>query len=388
MSLNLKLPTTQNGRVLGAAAALVLCWTIGLSLPHHVDDAHLNLNKIPIFPKFGPINPFHRGESHGPASSGLAAQPDHAHEFCSHFHLELHNSTTVQRDGKVIQAPPRKIYDLLLVNPETSLDALELHLAQMAPFIDFFVLLESPTIKHPPSELAPEPEWWERDLSKPSGPTSPSHTENSDADTQPILDSIWDSLLYPYHNKIIRRSLSQSSADFAPGKDHQAAARNAVYSQVVPLLTGSQKPALGDVLLVSDVEELLRPDTLQVLRNCHIPERVTIRTRKFWYSFQWVRIDKPKATPEDSDDSSPEWWPHPQATLYQGPGTVLPNDLRRERNDDYYVFGNGGWTCQLCYGMIKDTLVKAGQHGLIWYDGPRWKSAGRIVDRFRSGVDL
>jgi beta-1,4-mannosyl-glycoprotein beta-1,4-N-acetylglucosaminyltransferase len=406
--MSLKLPTTHNGRVLAAAAAIILCWTIGLNLPHRADEEYLHNKSTSA--KSGLTNSFHRAQSHGPVSSGgLTTQPDETEEFCSHFHLELHNLTTVQEDGQVIQTPPRKIYDLLLINPETSLDALELHLAQMSPFVDFFVLLESPTIKPPPAEHAPEPQWWERDLSKVKGPGSFPHSDDADVDTQPILDSIWGTILSPYHKKIIRRSLSQSSSDFAPGKDHPAAARNAVYSQVVPLLTGSQKAALGDVLLVSDVEELIRPDTMEVLRNCHIPEMVTIRTRKYWYSFQWFRVDKLKdpakedktngkdkdppkdkesAQEEDSDSSSPEWWPHPQATLYQGPETIMPNDLRKDRDEDYYVFGNGGWTCQLCYGMITDTLIKAGQHGLIWHDGPRWKGAGRIVDRVRTGVDL
>lgn len=415
--MSLKLPTTHNGRVFAAAAALVLCWTIGLNLPHRADDAYLNPK--PASTKFGPSYSPHPGKSHGPASPGLAAQPDETTEFCSHFHLEPHNSTTIQEDGEIIHGPPRKIYDLLLIDPETSLNALELHLAQMSPFVDFFVLLEAPTIKPPPPELAPEPQWWEkRDLSKLTGPSLPP-SDSSDIDVQPILDGIWTTLLAPYHKKIIRRSLSQSSSDFAPGKDHPAAARNAVYSQVVPLLTGSQKAALGDVLLVSDVEELVRPDTMEVLRNCHIPKRVTIRTRNYWYSFQWFKIDKSKyptkdkaqskdkprsldkrdekekdrpedkeRAKEDSGDSSPDWWPHPQATLYEGPETVLPNDLRKERHEDDYVFGNGGWTCQLCYGMITNTLVKAGQQGLIWFDGPRWKGAGRIVDRIGKGIDL
>lgn len=405
--MSLKLPTTHNGRVFAATAALILCWTIGLNLPHRADDVHLNHGTTST--KSGPASPFYPGKSHGPAPPGLEIQMDETEGFCSHFHLDFHNLTTVQEDGRVMQSPPRKIYDLLLVNPETSLDALELHLSQMSPHVDFFVLLESPTINPPPDEQPPEPQWWERDLSRLSGPSSSPRSADPDTDTQPILDSISGTLLAPYNNKIIRRSLSQSSSDFAPGKDHRAAARNAVYSQVVPLLTGSQKAALGDVLLVSDVEELVRPETMKVLRNCHVPERMTIRTRKYWYSFQWFRIDRRKdpskqnkdkdndedppkdkepAVEEDFDGSSPEWWPHPQATLYQGPETVLPNDLRKQRGEDYYVFGNGGWTCQLCYGMISDTLVKAGQHGLIWHDGPHWKGAGRIVDRVRKGIDL
>lgn len=417
MSLNI--PSTHNGRVIAAAVALILCWTIGLNLPHRADDEYLNSE--PARAKSGPSYTPHQGHSHGPASLDLTTQPDELEQFCSHFHLEPHNSTTVQEDGQVIQSPPRKIYDLLLVDPETSLDALELHLAQLEPFVDFFVLLESPSIKPPPPERPPEPQWWERrDLSKVTGPGSLPPPDDSDPDSLPILDGIWNTILAPYHKKIIRRNLSQSSSDFAPGKDHPAAARNAVYSQVVPLLTGYQKAALGDVLLVSDAEELVRPDTMEVLRKCHIPERVTIRTRNYWYSFQWFKIDKSKYPTKEkipskkdprspdkpdeedkdasrdkdsekeggSDDSSPDWWPHPQATLYQGPETVLPYELRQNRAEDDYVFGNGGWTCQLCYGMITDTLVKAGQQGLIWYDGPRWKGAGRIIDRIRNGIDL
>ncbi|KAK2602742.1 hypothetical protein N8I77_009250 [Diaporthe amygdali] len=410
--ISLNIPTTHNGKVFTAAAALILCWTIGLNLPHRADDEHLTYK--PSSMKFGPPYLSRPEKGHGVASSDLATQPDQTEEFCSHFHLEVHNSTIIQEDGQIIQGPPRKIYDLLLIDPGTSLDALELHLAQMSPFVDFFVLLEAPTIKPPAPEVAPEPQWWERDLSKLSGLSSVSPPDDLDIDAPHILDQIWDTVLYPYHKKIIRRNLSQSSSDFAPGKDHPAAARNAVYSQVVPLLMGSQKAALGDVLLVSDVEELVRPDTMEVLRYCQIPQRVTIRTRNYWYSFQWFKIENPKdtakeksppkkalrflhardekkdkdAAKEDSDGSSPEWWSHPQATLYQGPETVFPNDLRKDRSKDDYVFGNGGWTCQLCYGTITNILSKAGQRGLIWYDGPRWKGAGRIVDRMRKGVDL
>lgn len=416
-TMSLKLPTTQNGRVITAATALALCWTIGLNLPHRADDKYFNPKPSPS--KLGQSYLSHPEQGHGSTSSAPTAQPDEIDEFCSHFHLEPYNSTTKDEDGRTIQGPSRKIYDLLLIDPETSLDALELHLAHMSPFVDFFVLLESPSIKPPAPESAPEPQWWERSLSRVPGPDSLSVPDEADADFHPVLDQIWATLLYPYHNKIIRRSLSQSSSDFAPGKDRPAAARNAVYSQVVPFLTGSQKAALRDVLLVSDVEELVRPDTMGVLRHCDIPKRVTIRTRNYWYSFQWFKIDNLKSTEnekappkreprslnardgkdrgkdkdkeaakEDSDSFSPEWWTHPQATLYEGPETVFPNDLRKERSKDDYVFGNGGWTCQLCYGMITDTLVKAGQQGLIWHDGPRWKGAGRVTDRMRKGIDL
>ncbi|KAK7749489.1 hypothetical protein SLS53_000064 [Cytospora paraplurivora] len=290
----------------------------------------------------------------------------------------------------------------------------------MSPFVDFFVLLESPSIDEltPKPEPTPEQDWWERDVGhvEPAPPSTAPVLPPTDADALSFLDKIWDSRLYPYHDKIIRRTLSRFSSEFAPGQDHVAAAQNAVYTQVVPFLTGPQKPELGDVLIMSDIEEILRPVTLQVLRNCAIPHITTVRTRKYWYSFQWMRMDgapvsrKPDPEPETeppiseelpedsglakrSDNAaihgrSNEHWSHPQVTIYEGTQTIMPDVLRKDRSRDEYTFADGGWTCKLCYGSISETLTRAGQMGLIWHHGPRWKSAGRTVNRFMRGVDL
>ncbi|KAF3760132.1 family 17 glycosyltransferase, partial [Cryphonectria parasitica EP155] len=250
----------------------------------------------------------------------------------------------------------RRIYDLLVVTSETSADLLEFRLASMYQHIDYFIILETPS----PAKA------------EDSGSSDPSAPPPS-IDPPTLLDRIWTSRLSSYHAKIIRHTLSQHAYDFKHGLDHAATTRNAIFTRVIPLLTGAQKVQLGDVLLISDVEEVLRPVTTRVLRNCDIPERTTVRTRRYWYSYH---------------EKGNEWWPHPQATVYQGADTILPDDLRKQRSLDEYVFGDGGWTCHLCYPTISETLVKLGEGGVIWHDGPRWKAAGRVVSKVMKGIDL
>lgn len=402
------IPKTHNFRSIAAATGLVLCWTIGLNLPHRSADANFGLAPSP----FKPNIPSYRRpwKSHVSSPSDLVLGPIDSEAFCSHYHLNHHSTTSPKEDNHPHPRPPRKIYDLILITPDTSIDALELHLAQTAPFVEYFVLLESPVIADltPTPDPPPEPEWWERDDSRIREAAQSKailSATTTRAEDISFLELIWDSLLYPYHDQIIRRTLSQFSAEFAPGKDREAAARNAVYTQVVPLLTGPQKAETGDVLILSDVEEVIKPVILKALRNCEIPQVTTVRTRKYWYSFQWVKTDAIVlgAAPSDgqpdignaagSDSAagnglSNELWSHPQVTTYQGTETVLPNDLRNDRSKDEYVFVDGGWTCKLCYGTISETLKKAGTMGLIWHDGPRWKAAGRTVDRVTRGIDL
>ena len=411
-----KIHSTHNFKTLVAATALILFWVIGLGLPRRADDAEL-------FPALSPSKLDIASSSH--PEKGYASAPDldlspvDADVLCAHYHLKVYNTTSQEKDGKPQRKPklkpPRKIYDLLLITPDTSIDALELHLAQTSPFVNYFVLLESPPI----SELVPhpdppeEPEWWERDGStvEAKAPSTPPFMEATPADSLSFLEQVWESRLYPYHDKIIRRTLSPFSADFAPDKDHEAAARNAVYTQVVPFLMGPQKAEIGDVLIVSDVVEVMRPHIFQVLRNCEIPNITTVRTKKYWYSYQWTRMDMVEGSPASPEESpaaaleppeiagrsehaavkiglSNERWSHPQVTTYQGTETLMPHDLRKDRSKDEYVFADGGWTCKLCYGSISETLAQAGEMGLIWHDGPRWKAAGRTVDRMMRGIDL
>ena len=107
-----------------------------------------------------------------------------------------------------------------------------------------------------------------------------------------------------------------------------------------------------DVLVVSDVDEILRPSTLRTLRACAFPRRLTLASRFYYYSFQWLH-------------RGPEW-PHPQATYYQGlKNTLLPNDLRIAdggmwpfREWEKGTMANASWHCSSCFATVGELLGK------------------------------
>lgn len=397
-----KLPSTPRSKALIAAVTLVLVWIIG---PHTSFRKAADIDPVsPVPPAsaeastsileglkaipFVTSHPKNKEKDTGairiPTASDQLLNYADAEKFCFRYHLELYNaSAPVGKESDVQHGTTqRRIYDLLLITPTTSASMLELHLASMYPYVEYFIMLEAPD-KKASKDSSREPLSGAPRIEPPS-----------------FLDQIWKDKLSPYHPKIIRHSLSEHSLDFKDGLDHEQTTRNALYTRVIPLLTGKQTVEPGDVLLISDAEELVRPITLKVLRNCHIPERTTIRTRKYWYSYQYMKIATPGGllglegdsnTVEHSSNmnsAGDEWWPHPQATVYMGADTVLPDDLRKQRILDQYVFGDGGWTCHLCDNTITETLGKLNKSGIIWADGPRWKAAGRVVDKVMNGVDL
>lgn len=376
-----KVPLTPRTKALVAAVTLVVFWIIG---PHTgfqqtTDDELLisetstsvveDVRTIPLIKS----RPKEKQAVRIPAASDQLLKHEDAEQFCFNYHLAPHNiSAPVGSEDPAQHATtPRRIYDLLLITPATSAASIELHLASMYPYVEYFIILEAPSTN---IKASPAPS---RDLP----------SDILKAEEPSILDKIWKKELSSYHNKIIRHSLSEHSMDFKDGLDHETTTRNAFNTRVIPLLTGKQRVEPGDVLLISDAEELVRPITMKVLRNCDIPERTTIRTRKYWYSYQYMKVPR-EGAPPPTNDAGNEWWPHPQATVYTGPDTVLPDDLRKQRDQDQYVFGDGGWNCYLCDNTITETLAKLNRSGVIWTDGPRWKAAGRVVDKVMKGIDL
>lgn len=420
--LPFKVPFANNPKLAIALLVLVAIWTIG---PKTADAPFTfeRLARLPFFTaannnnnKLSALQELQKDSLVTPPD--LVLGPEAADTFCSRYHLQRHNASAWMPPPpahRPAQRRPsqRRIYDLLLISPTTSADMIELRLASLYPYVDYFVLLEAPP--PPPTPDTPPPVQGGppvRRRAAVEGPADGSQQQQQQQDTPSLLDRIWDRQLRAYHPKLIRHSLSQHSHDYKTGLDWTATTRNALYTRVIPLLNGQRKVQPGDVLLVSDAEELVRPVAMKMLRNCDIPDRTTISTRKYWYSFQWMQIDSPGVTrsfdppvegapeaPEDKarriaaasrkrPNAGNEWWPHPQATVYRGADTIFPDDLRRNRNKDQYVFGDGGWTCHLCYPTITETLFKLGDEDVIWFDGPRWKAAGRVVDRAMNGVEL
>lgn len=140
----------------------------------------------------------------------------------------------------------REVYDLFLIN--TELDWLEIRQDELWDEVDYFVIVEAAT--------------------------------TFQEGTKPLclLDN-W-SQFQPIHSKMIHHVANMTGANLPPGDswEHERYIRNALFDQALISLSGNQAPIKGDVLLISDVDEVLRTSTLQVLRNCAYPPRVTLRS--------------------------------------------------------------------------------------------------------------
>ncbi|KAF3184837.1 hypothetical protein TWF225_005748 [Orbilia oligospora] len=230
----------------------------------------------------------------------------------------------------------RKIYDLILVN--TELDWLEIRLGQMYDQVDYFVILEANlTFQDTPKPL--------------------------------FVKESWDRF-EKYHSKMIRHTLSIKGVKFENTWDREKFSRNAMYDQVVPYLKGRQAPNMGDVILVSDVDEVPRPSTLTALRNCKFPKKLSLHSDMYYYGFQWRKRGD---------------WAFPQATFYDGNNTVRPDDLRGTADSHLY---RAAWHCSYCFSTIGEFVKKLNSFSHAELNRDTFKDTQQILQHVRDGIDL
>jgi beta-1,4-mannosyl-glycoprotein beta-1,4-N-acetylglucosaminyltransferase len=245
-------------------------------------------------------------------------------------------------------AHPRKVYDLFMVN--TELDWLEIRLNELYNHVDYFVILEAPTTF--------------------TGLLKPLLVQENWSKFEKFGDKII------YH---ILQSPPVSEMSTWNQWDHEKFQRNAMYTQVLPLLEGRQAPNEGDAILVSDLDEIPRPATLTLLRYCEFPKRLTLRSRFYYYGFQWLHRGAE--------------WAHPQATTYAGNFTILPQDLRGGHHASRFDsekadLWNAAWHCSSCFSTIEEMLLKMKSFSHVEYNAERFREKKRIVDYIRHGKDL
>ncbi|KAJ9162009.1 Glycosyl transferase family 17 protein [Coniochaeta hoffmannii] len=243
----------------------------------------------------------------------------------------------------------RKVYDLIMINDE--LDWLEIRLNTTYDYVDYFVIVEAP------------------------------QTFTGHSKPLTIKDNI--ERLTPWSPKIIYHLL-EYPAGFNPKRawDREDLQRDATFTQVFPKLQADQAPSWGDVIVVADVDEIPRPETLTVLRACEYPRRLTLRSRFYYYSFQFLH-------------RGPEW-AHPQATYFEGlRGTVKPTNLRNGDGGpqpliywDKADLWNAGWHCSSCFRTMDEFLNKMQSFSHTWMNGEEYRNKERIADRVRRGKDV
>ncbi|KAK3996814.1 glycosyltransferase [Cladorrhinum sp. PSN332] len=261
-----------------------------------------------------------------------------------------HGWRRFHRSSSSPKSQPRKVYDLMMVN--TEVDWLEIRMNSTWDEVDYFVIVESGRT----FTGLDKPLVLKQNLAK----------------------------LERYASKMIYHEV-EYPADFHALRawDNEDFQRNSMLVQVFPKLVGTPKEAnYGDVIIVSDVDEVPKPSTLAVLRACDFPRRLTLRSRFYYYSFQYLHRGAE--------------WSHPQATYYQGLSkTLLPNDLRIgdggmwpfklfEKGD----FWNASWHCSSCFETMDELLTKMKSFAHVWMNAERFRDRKRIADRIRNGKDM
>jgi beta-1,4-mannosyl-glycoprotein beta-1,4-N-acetylglucosaminyltransferase len=272
-------------------------------------------------------------------ASGFLPLPE-AQRRCRNLGWPVFNARTRQ--------PRRKIYDLLMINNE--MDWLEIRMNTMSEHVDYFVILESPVTF--------------TGIEKPL-----------------TLQANWDRFA-KFHKQMIYKVEENPPFGSRRTWDYEDYQRNAMFEQVIPWLEGEQAADIGDVILVSDVDEIVRPATLQLLRNCDFPRRLTLRSQFYYYGFQFLHQGLE--------------WGHPQATTYQGKsGTILPSNLRNGEGEGRLggwlqkaELWNAGWHCSSCFATIEDMLTKMSSFSHMTLNKEQFRDPERIVDRVRKGLDL
>jgi beta-1,4-mannosyl-glycoprotein beta-1,4-N-acetylglucosaminyltransferase len=258
-------------------------------------------------------------------------------------YCDAHNwKTFPKRDSR------RKIYDLVMVNSE--LDWLEIRLNELHHHVDYFVVLESATTF--------------------TGHQKPLYVKEN-----------W--LRFEKFDKQIIYHLLEDPPTYSNVSwTHESHQRNAMYTQVLPFLKDEQAPHTDDIILVSDLDEIPRPATLTLLRNCEFPRRLTLRSRFYYYGFQWLHRGVE--------------WQHPQATTYRGSETILPSELRggthginklknMDEKDDLW---NAAWHCSSCFPTIEEMLRKMSSFSHTELNKQEFRNKKTIADRVRAGKDL
>jgi len=250
-----------------------------------------------------------------------------AEELCNEYNLNAHP----------LRSHLRKVYDLILMN--TELEWLEIRLHELEREVDYFVILEA--------------------------------TETFTGNDKPLYFKQNYDRFSNFSHKIVYHALNLTGRD-GTAWDREQYSRDAIFTAVFPHLLPPAAPQEYDVLLVSDIDEIPRPSTLRVLRNCYFPDRTTLRSRFFYYSFQWQHVGD-------------EWF-HPQATFFTSlSDTIRPENLRWGGGWD---FPNASWHCSSCFKTVAEMVNKIESFSHQEFNTESAKEPLEIVRRVRNGVDL
>eukprot|EP01112_Ceratiomyxa_fruticulosa_P008329 TRINITY_DN2156_c0_g2_i1.p1 TRINITY_DN2156_c0_g2~~TRINITY_DN2156_c0_g2_i1.p1 ORF type:complete len:393 (+),score=49.16 TRINITY_DN2156_c0_g2_i1:93-1181(+) len=176
-----------------------------------------------------------------------------------------------------------------------------------------------------------------------------------------VFDEFVDKI--EYHNASYISEYGQYRLESSPmGVEglHRVAMNTALYKAGVKT---------GDLVLVSDVDELYRAETIRMLTDCQGPAKIHIQMRNFQYSFEFERgkMNRPAVITYDPSRN----------------GNYLSHGKLTET-----ILADGGWHCSFCFPTIEDILWKMNSWGHNDRVKPQYQTREHIQKTICEGTDL
>jgi len=245
----------------------------------------------------------------------------------------LNWSSICAAHGKAVKPVPRKVYDCFTLNKE--LDMLEIRLNELANVVHKFVIAESAiTFTGHPKPLSLKDNWnnFER-----------------------------------FHNQISHLVLTAEQQNHLDGPwQREIWQRNQLFVHARRLPDINE----GDILLISDVDEIPRPEALYLISHCEYPEAMTLLGNMFYYSFEYLMTTT---------------WNHPQYMTHSPSKSNSADDVRM--NNKLPTLSNASWHCSCCFAKINDFVNKIESFSHKEYNTEKVKSRENIISSVKNGLD-
>lgn len=134
-------------------------------------------------------------------------------------------------------------------------------------------------------------------------------------------------------------------------------------------------PQPGDIIIVSDCDEIPRPSFVAAMRQCEgVQFPVGMQATHHYYSFGLRAINVDKV------------WNQPKATVYTSNFKESAHQVRASQTRNIYP--NSSWHCSTCFRSIAAVQTKISSFSHVELDKPSYNNPEAIVKRVQEGKDL
>ena len=281
----------------------------------------------------------------GPASDGSSTLGERPQDMIRYRRKASLGLTSLQRHCvERFAASPRlrpvRVIEGLMFNNE--LDMLELHLEELYDAVDAFVLVESGQTHQ--------------------GREKPLHFGRNKKRFARFLDKIEHVVVERFPFECVQRCNCENYQ------------RNAMMQGVERLSLALDPPLTGDdLLLVSDIDEILRHEVVRGLARCNVPMPAYFHLDFFYYSFHYQNR-------WTSDRSG-------AMTRAQQLDGMTPQHVRLLNQTFRAEVADAGWHCSY-FGGVDMIVNKLHSNCQTEYAGPPWDNRERIARVLEAGEDL